>query len=448
MRLYARLRLPVCSACLIGAAALVLGFALISPAPAPASRTRARHAPAHSTARERCARSSRVRGSRSTRGLRGRGRGGACVGGRTTRRARSRAGYRSLGSLEATPLYGSGAAPLAAAGSAAQGGAALPSGQPSSSPPGPVPLPGETGQVVSNPIDPRFLTSVPFGATSFWLQPWRAYQDTWPASRLLESVGVNFNVGVPIADATARLLADSGFKLARIPIDWAAISYEDPTSFLPEHLTNIAGRLTALHNHGLRPLIVLDAYAGAPAPERRITLETVAPAPAGALTVTLTPASAAQVVPGKTGFNSLHFGGNPDILITSVAAGGVATLSRPLLNPLAQGPHSGTTLRFAPFSKPTLTSGEPNPAFQETLAGWLSYVAAVCKEAASVVGPEGFDLEIWNELSFGSQFLDAEHYYGLTGARACKDGARPTVRGGRPREARLGSGGRRTGRGG
>jgi hypothetical protein len=321
----------------------------------------------------------------------------------------SRTGYRGLGPLEATPLYGTGAPPLA---SSVQGAAALPSGQQSGSTPGPVPLPGETGQVLSNPIDPRFLTSVPFGATSFWVQPWRAYQDTWPASRLLESVGVNFNVGVPIADATARLLADSGFKLARIPIDWAAISYEDPTRFLPEHLTNIAGRLTALHNHGLRPLIVLDAYAGAPAPERRITLETLAPAPAGATAVTLTAASAAQVVPGKTGFNSLAFGGNPDILITSVATGGLATLSRPLLNPLAQGPHSGTTLRFAPFSKPTLTSGEPNPAFQETLAGWLSYVAAVCKEAASVVGPEGFDLEIWNELSFGSQFLDAEHYYG------------------------------------
>ena len=34
------------------------------------------------------------------------------------------------------------------------------------------------------------------------------------------------------------------------------------------------------------------------------------------------------------------------------------------------------------------------------------------RTAASVVGPGGFDLEIWNELSFGSQFLDAEHYYG------------------------------------
>jgi hypothetical protein len=404
MRLYARLRLPACSACLIGAAALLLGFALISPAPAPASRTRARHAPAHSSTRERCA--ARMRSGRPARGSRGHG--ARCVRRRTTTRVASRAGYRGLGSLEATSLYGTGAAPPA---SSAQAAAALPSSQPSGSTTGPTALPGETGQVVTNPIDPRFLTSVPFGATSFWVQPWRAYQDTWPSSRLLGSVGINFNVGVPIADATAQLLADSGFKLARIPINWSALSYEDPTRFLPEHLTNIDARLTALHNHGLRPLIVLDAYAGAPAPERRVNLESVAPAPAGALTVTLTAASAAQVVPGKTGFNYLSFGGTPDILITSVTTAGVATLSRPLLSALAQGPHGGTTLRFGPFSAPTLANGAPNPAFQETLAGWLSYVAAVSKEAARVVGPEGFDLEIWNELSFGSQFLDAEHYY-------------------------------------
>ena len=37
-------------------------------------------------------------------------------------------------------------------------------------------------------------------------------------------------------------------------------------------------------------------------------------------------------------------------------------------------------------------------------------MATVCKEAASIFGPEGYDLEVWNELSFGSQFLNAEYY--------------------------------------
>jgi hypothetical protein len=274
------------------------------------------------------------------------------------------------------------------------------------------PLPIESGEVVNDPIDPRFLTDTPFGTKSFWLQPWRAYQDTWPASKLLEAVGINFNVGPAAAEATAQLLQDSGFKLARVGIDWSALSYEDPTTFVPEHLASITARLTALHNHGLRPLIVLDAYSGAPTPEKHVTLETTAPAATGARSVHLTPASAALVVPGKTGFNYLSsFKGTPDILITSVNTSDVATLSRPLPQPLPEGAHGGTTLLYAPFASPKLAGGEPNPMFQATLDGWLSYVGSVSKLAASIVGPGGFDLEIWNELTFGSQFLNAENYY-------------------------------------
>jgi hypothetical protein len=268
---------------------------------------------------------------------------------------------------------------------------------------------GETDGVVSDPIDSRFLTDVPFGASSFWIQPWRAYLDTWPASRLSNALGINFNVGAAKAEATAQLLHDSGFTLARREIGWDSLSYQEPTKFLDE--SAIRTVLSALHNHGLRPLILLNANSGDPAPSKHLILETTSSAPAGAQTVTLAPSSAAAVVPGKTGFDGLAFGGEPDILITSVGAGDLATLSEPLPEALAAGPHPGTTLRYAPFTRPTLANGQPNPLFQETLAGWLSYVSTVCKLAASVVGPEGYDLEIWNELGFGSQFLNSEHYY-------------------------------------
>ena len=262
--------------------------------------------------------------------------------------------------------------------------------------------------VVSDPIDPKYLTEVPFGTSSFWIQPWRAYLDTWPASRLLSSLGINFNVTPKESEDTARLLQESGFKLARIEIPWSSLSYEDPTKFVNE--TSIRTRLEALHNHGLRPLILLNANSGAPTPTKAVTLQTVAEAPAGATTVTLTPASAAEVVPGKTGFARLSFGGDPDILITSVA-GDVATLSKPLPSALAVGAHKGATLLYAPFEAPRLSTGAPNPAFQATLAGWLSYVATVNHEAEGIFGPGGYDLEIWNELSFGSQFLDAAAYH-------------------------------------
>src|SRR5271166_3591485 len=311
-----------------------------------------------------------------------------------------------------------------------------------------------------DPIDPRYLTDVPFGRTSFWIQPWRAYLDTWPVSHLQDAVGINFNVKDAQAAATARLLHEAGFRLARLEIDWGALSYSDPTKFI--HEASIRTRLSALHSFHLRPLIVLNANSGAPAPAESVTLETVAPAPAGADTVTLSPASAAVVVPDRSGFNPGVFGalprkhrakkgsaaagetaprltpaqrrarrlanrarrraaaragftplvlhGKPAILITAVGPGDVATLSRPLPTALAGGPHRGTTLLYAPFSAPTLPDGSPNPAFQMTLAGWMGYVAAICKLTESIVGPGGYDLEIWNELTFGSQFLNIANY--------------------------------------
>jgi hypothetical protein len=276
--------------------------------------------------------------------------------------------------------------------------------------------PWPVGGTVTDPIDPRYLTGLPFGASSFWIQPWRAYLDTWPAAKLLEAVGINFNVGAKEAEGTAQLLQDSGFKLARIGVPWNTISYSEPGALLPVDESSLTTRLQALHRHGLRPLIILDSNSGDPAPSTAVSLETTAAAAAGARAVTLSAASAAQVVPGKTGFNELTpFKGSPDVFITALGAGGEATLSRPLPQALAAGAHKGTTLRYAPFGAPLLANGKPNPAFTTALAGWLSYVGTVCKKVASVVGPEGYDLEVWNELTFGSQFLNSEYYYSPAG---------------------------------
>jgi len=265
------------------------------------------------------------------------------------------------------------------------------------------------GGVVADPIDSKYLTGVPFGRRSFWIQPWRSYLDTWPASRLLSSVGINFNVNSKEADETARLLQSSGFRLGRIELSWNSLSYDDPTHFADE--AEVRRRLVAMRDHGLRPLILLNANSGGPGPARPVSLDTVTAAAAGARTVKLSAASAAAVVPGKTGFNDLSFGGNPDLLIKSVDGDGDATLSKPLPSALAAGSHVGATLRYAPFGPPLLSDGAPNPAFQATLDGWLRYVATVCAEADDVFGPAGYDLEVWNELSFGSQFLDQGNYY-------------------------------------
>ena len=310
-----------------------------------------------------------------------------------------------------------------------------------------------TGGVVNDPIDPRYLTALRFGETSFWIQPWRAYLDTWPASRLLDSLGINFNVTPKESEDTARLLQDSGFKLARIEIGWDSLSYENPTKFVNE--ASIRKRLVALHEHGLRPLILLNSNSGLPCPAKKVDLEIASPAPAGVSTVTLSPASVGQVIIGKTGFDGSVFDphkpkrkargtirtrrvltteqkqklreehrararagftplvvqGSPAILITKIGPHDVATLSRPLPAALAPSAYKGTTLLYAPFGSRRRPDGSPNPAFQATLRGWLDYVATVSREAQSIFGPGGYDLEIWNELSFGSQFLDGADYY-------------------------------------
>jgi hypothetical protein len=264
------------------------------------------------------------------------------------------------------------------------------------------------GGVLSDPIDPRYLTEQPFGESSLTDEPWRAYMDTWPASRLTGSLGINFNVTPAEAEDTAQLLQESGFTLARIEIGWNSVSYEHPESLASE--ASIDEKLQALQKHGLRPLILLNANSGEPGPTKAVTLETTEEAPAGATTVMLTAASAAHVVPGKTGFDYLAFGGNPDLLIASIS-GDVATLAMPLPKPLPAGAHRGATLLYAPFGPPETAAGEPNPAFQETLTGWLRYLATICRKAESIFGADGYDLEVWNELSFGSQFLHDENYY-------------------------------------
>jgi hypothetical protein len=276
----------------------------------------------------------------------------------------------------------------------------------------PVSRPAPTsGGVVDDPIDPKYLTEAASGARSDYIQPWRAYMETLPASQLIDSLGINFNVEAKEADDTAQLLQEGGFKLARIEIGWNSLSYEDPSKFSNE--AGVDERLEALHKHGLRPLILLNSNSGQPTPAKTFDLELTAAAPADATSVKLTKASAEKVVLGKTGFNNLGGGyAAPNVLITAVNAEDVATLSKPLPAALTAGSHGATTVLYAPFGPPELADGERNPVFQETLDGWLSYVATICKKAASIFGPEGYDLEVWNELTFGSQFLHgAELYY-------------------------------------
>ena len=125
--------------------------------------------------------------------------------------------------------------------------------------------------------------------------------------------------------------------------------------------------------------------------------------------MTLSRASAADVVPGRTGLD--QNGAAAGVLITGVNGRGVASLSRPLPTGLRAGPVAAATLRFAPFAPPRLADGAPNPRFQRTLTGWLSYVKAVAELGKSAYGLDDFDVEVWNEVGSASEFLSEGNYY-------------------------------------
>lgn len=263
--------------------------------------------------------------------------------------------------------------------------------------------------VLRDPIDPWYQRALKFGERSHWLQPWRAYLDTVSADRLREALGINFNVAPDEADTTARLLASAGIRRARVELPWGAFDYAHPRRLTDPRAVRRVFR--ALVRYGIRPLVLLNAHHGAPCPARFFGARLVASARAGDRHVRLDRRTTEAVVPGRTGLNAPDDGKAADILFTSVAAGGIAELSKPLPRDFGAGEHPAATLRYAPFEGPREADGSRNPAFEATLGGWLSYVGAAVRIVREYLGSRRFDVEIWNELSFGSDFLDARTYY-------------------------------------
>jgi hypothetical protein len=264
--------------------------------------------------------------------------------------------------------------------------------------------------VLSNPITPAEQTALPFGSRSQWLQPWRAYLDTQPASMLRNAVGINFDVAPQAAASTAQLLTQSGFTRARLEIGWNQMSFANPSQL--ENPAAVDTVLGALKNAGIRPLILLNANDSDPGPSLPFTADITQSAVAGATTVQVDSTTASKLVPGLSGFN---FPGGPSaapaFIVTAVSPTGQVQLARPLPAAVAAGTYPGLVLRYAPFAQPFSNAGTPNTSFVQTLSGWLQYVKAVTTEAKKVLGNDNFDVEVWNELSFGSNFLSAANYY-------------------------------------
>jgi len=275
--------------------------------------------------------------------------------------------------------------------------------------------------ILSNPVssgagtlsgaytNPTYLTSIPFGAHSHWLQPWRAYLETTPASTFVNGVGMNFDIQSPTnPDLVMHMLANHGVRHPRIEIGWGNFTYQDETQLFPYLQQSYAATIAAARTYGMRPLILLNAHHGAPGPA--LTYNHIAPAgaPQGATTITVD--STTNIIPGYSGLNNLTTYWMAEALVTSVS-GTTLTLSKPLPNAIAPGAAvSMSTLKYRPFSVPGSAD------YLATMAGWNRYVKSVATFVANGLGTagaadKGFDFEVWNELTFGSNFLYITTYY-------------------------------------
>ena len=280
-------------------------------------------------------------------------------------------------------------------------------------------LGASVGGTVAPYTNASFLTVLPFGEFSHWIQPWRSYTATPHVSVLLDGVGINLdvqnNVHGPALNRSIEWvlqhLHNSGFRHARIEVGWNSLNYSSPHQLLSYREESLRTVLQLCQQHKIRPMLLLNGNSGGPCPNVAFMAPLAKAGKAGDTTITLgkLPANT-PIVANRTGLSAQLTHDMAELLFTSVD-GNTVTLSQPLPKDIpANKPISMATLRYAPFSPVDTLGGA------ETMRGWQGYAVGVATFAAQALGTAGtadvgFDMELWNELSFGSDFLSINHYY-------------------------------------
>ncbi|GBC99044.1 hypothetical protein HRbin17_01565 [bacterium HR17] len=251
-------------------------------------------------------------------------------------------------------------------------------------------------------VDPTQL-DVPWPKHSHLKVPWRGYLETRSGYEFLKGIGVNYNVP-DRHDLAIRLLAEAGFKTFRIEIGWGSVNWDET------HINGEGRWRTVLQlckRYGIRPTLLLNAHHGVPCPLRFFERHLTADAPNGSRTIKLDDVT--DIVPRYSGLCNLTHYCACEVFITEVnPQTGECQLSKPLPKDLKAGQRvTLATLKYLP-AYPVGT-----PEFEATAKGWLRYVQLVVDLLKSV-GVDAFDLEVWNELSFGSNFMNGwgiNNYY-------------------------------------
>ncbi len=248
-------------------------------------------------------------------------------------------------------------------------------------------------------VDPAQL-DVPWPRHSFVKVPWRGFLETKSGAEFLRGIGVNFNVPGK-SDLAVRLLAEAGFRAFRIEAGWGSVRWDESGLHDEDRLRWL---LTSCRSRDIRPTLLLNAHHGVPCPNQTIDRDLAADAPKKSRRVSFTDVT--EIVPGRTGISGLSDYWGAEVLVTRVdKLTGACELSKPLPKELKKGQKVQLmTLKYLPLH-PVGTR-----EFDETAAGWVRYALLVCKQAEAA-GIDDFDVEIWNELTFGTHYLNVNDYY-------------------------------------
>ncbi|MGI4788742.1 MAG: hypothetical protein ACRYFS_07815 [Janthinobacterium lividum] len=264
---------------------------------------------------------------------------------------------------------------------------------------------------LQTPYEDPLQSKVPFGTVSYYMQPWRSYMDTWSAQQYEGSAGAVWTSDAKYADALGPILHAAGIRTLRYEIGWGNLDFNDQIPDYRKH--DMMLFFDMCRKYGIRPMILLNANDGDPCPERDVPVMLTHSAKKGDTVLHLVPGT--RLHEGYTGPMSAQFTAAYP-LITHVDADGTAHLSAALDKDFSAGTIHLSELKYQPFQGDHLADGTPVPACQDTFDGWGKYVAAATAFVRDALGTSGkpdagFDMEVWNEFSFGSKFLEITHYY-------------------------------------
>jgi hypothetical protein len=247
-------------------------------------------------------------------------------------------------------------------------------------------------------VDPTQL-AVDWPKHSHYKQPWRAFMETKSGSDFLRGLGVNYTVTAN-DEVAIRLLAQAGFRAVRLEVPWTNMRWDESGL---ENEKQLRQTLSLFRRYQLRPTILLNANHGAPGPMRVFEKQLMVDAPKGSRTVILNDTNG---ITRSTGISHLTAYWAAEALITNIVPfTRECTLSKPLTRDLKAGSMlSLAQLKYLPLYPVGTTE------FDQTAAGWVRYATMVCGLVRDA-GIDSFDVEIWNELSFGSNFLEINRYY-------------------------------------